>query len=49
MLHQVIDKIGARLPGWKKKKLSYPRREMLVKNVLYALPTYFLTVHKMFK
>jgi hypothetical protein len=23
------------------KKLSYPRREMLVKNVLYALPTYF--------
>jgi hypothetical protein len=46
-LQLVIDKIGARLPGWKKRFFSYPGRAMLMKIVLSALPTYFLTVHKM--
>jgi hypothetical protein len=47
MLQPVIDKVGGRLPGWKKIFLPYPGRKMLVKSVLSALPTYFLMVHKM--
>jgi hypothetical protein len=47
MLQPVIEKIGNRLPGWKKNFLSYPGRELLVKSVLSAMPSYFLTVHKM--
>jgi hypothetical protein len=48
MLQPVIDKIGSRFPGWK-NFFSYPGRELLVKSVLSAMPTYFLTVHKMTK
>jgi hypothetical protein len=29
--------------------MSYPGRELLVKSILTALPTYFLTVYKMSK
>jgi hypothetical protein len=47
MLQPVIEKIGNRLPRWKKSFLSYPGREILVKSVLSAMPSYFLTVHKM--
>jgi hypothetical protein len=47
LLHPLIQKIGDRLLGWKKNFLSYPSRELLVKTVLYALPTFFLTVFKM--
>jgi hypothetical protein len=47
MLQPVIDKVGYRLPAWKNNFFSYPGREMLVKSVLSALPTYFLSMHKM--
>jgi hypothetical protein len=47
MMHLVIQKVGNRLPGWKRGFLSYPGRELLVKFVLSAMPTYFLTVYKM--
>jgi hypothetical protein len=47
MLQHVIEKIRNRLPRWKKSFLSYPGREILVKSVLSAMPSYFLTVHKM--
>jgi hypothetical protein len=40
----LIDKIGARLPGWKGKFLSSSGRETLVKTVLSSLPIYHLTV-----
>lgn len=40
----LIDKIGARLPGWKGKFLSSAGRETLVKTVLSSLPIYHLTV-----
>jgi hypothetical protein len=40
----LVDKIGARLPGWKGKFLSSARRETLVKTVLSSLPIYHLTV-----
>jgi hypothetical protein len=40
----LIDKIGARLPGWEGKFLSSSGRETLVKTVLSSLPIYHLTV-----
>jgi hypothetical protein len=42
-----IQKIGRRLMGWKRNFLTYPGRELLVKSVMSAMPTYFLTVIKM--
>jgi hypothetical protein len=48
-MQPVVQKIGNRLPGWKRGLLSYPRRESLVKSVLSSMSTYFLTVFKMRK
>jgi hypothetical protein len=33
-LQHLIQKIGNRLPGWKRNLLYYPGRELLVKSVL---------------
>jgi hypothetical protein len=38
-IQPLIDKIGARLPGWKGRFLSTARRETLVKTVLYLIST----------
>jgi hypothetical protein len=38
--------MGNRLSRWKRNYLSYPGGEMVVKTVLSALATYFLTVFK---
>jgi hypothetical protein len=46
-LHEVIQKIANRLPGWKRGLMSYLGRELLIKSVLTALPTYFLTIFKL--
>jgi hypothetical protein len=43
----LVQKIGNRLPGWKRKLLSYPGRETLVKSVLSSMPTYFMTAFKL--
>jgi hypothetical protein len=40
----LLDKIGARLPGWKAKFLSTAGRETLVKIVLSSQPIYHMTV-----
>ncbi|KAL6641391.1 hypothetical protein ACP70R_019572 [Stipagrostis hirtigluma subsp. patula] len=40
---QVVNKVANRLPGWKRDLLNYTGRETLVKSVLSAVPTYFLT------
>jgi hypothetical protein len=40
----LIDKTGARLPGWKGKMLTSAGRETLVKSVLSSQPIYHLTV-----
>lgn len=40
----LIDKVGARLSGWKGKLLTTAGQEMLVKNVLSSQPIYHLTV-----
>jgi hypothetical protein len=44
MVYQLIQKIGGRLPGWKREFFSYPGRELLVKSVLSSIPTYFLSI-----
>jgi hypothetical protein len=43
-LQPLVDKIGARLPGWKGKLLSTSGRETLVKTVLSSIPIYHFTV-----
>jgi len=40
----LLDKIGARLPGWKGRFLSSAGRETLVKTVLSSQPIYHMTV-----
>jgi hypothetical protein len=49
MMEPVIQKIGDKLPSWKRGLLSRPGKEMLIKSVLTAIPTYFLIVFKMTK
>jgi hypothetical protein len=46
-LQPLIQKVGRRLPGWKRNLLSYPGRELLVKSVLSSMPTHFLTMYEM--
>jgi hypothetical protein len=43
----LVQKIGNRLPGWKRNMFTYPGRELLVKMVLSVMPTYFLTTCKL--
>ena len=40
----LLDKIGAKLPGWKGKIMSSVGRETLVKTVLSSQPIYHMTV-----
>jgi hypothetical protein len=47
LLLEVIQKIAKKLPGWQRGFLSHPSRETLIKVVLFAMPTFFLTVFKM--
>lgn len=42
----MVQKIANRLSGWKRKFMTYPGRELLIKTVLTAMPTYFLTIFK---
>jgi hypothetical protein len=49
MMQPLIQQIGGRLPGWKRNLLTYPGREILVKLVLSAMPTFFMTVFKIKK
>jgi hypothetical protein len=43
-VHRLLDKIGARLPGWKGRLLSSAGRETLVKTVFSSQPIYQMTV-----
>jgi hypothetical protein len=47
MMQPIIQRIIDKHPGWKRRFLSYPGRELLVKTVLSTMPTFFLTLHKM--
>jgi hypothetical protein len=46
-LNPLVQRIGNWLPGWKRNLLAYPGREVLVKSVLSAMPTHFLTIYKL--
>lgn len=46
-IQPLLQKIVNRLPGWKRRFFTYPGRELPVKTVLMAMPTYFLTVFKL--
>lgn len=45
-LQPVMDKIRARMGGWKNKLVYQSGRKVLVQSVLNAIPTYLLTVLK---
>jgi len=45
----LIDKIGARLPGWKGHLLNKSGRQQLVQSVLSSIPTYYMTVFSLSK
>jgi hypothetical protein len=47
MMEPLVQKIGNRLTGWEGNLLSFLGRELLVKSVISAIPTFFLTVFKM--
>jgi hypothetical protein len=47
MISPLVQKIDNKLSGWKRNLLSYLGRETLVKMVLSAMTTHFLTVHKL--
>jgi hypothetical protein len=45
-LQSLVQKVGNMLPRWKRKFLTYPGRELLVKTVLTAIALHFLTIFK---
>jgi hypothetical protein len=46
-IQPMVQKIGNKLPRWKRRLMSYPGRELLVKTVLSSMSTHFLTVYKL--
>jgi hypothetical protein len=49
MLQPIIQKIANGLPGWKRGLMTYPGTEVMVKSVLSAIPTFFLTIFRITK
>jgi hypothetical protein len=45
MFQPLVQKVGHRLPHWKKNFLALSSRHLLVQSVLYAMPIYFLIVY----
>lgn len=43
----VIEKVKARLAGWKRRMLSFAGRLVLIKSVLSCLPVYYLSLFRM--
>lgn len=41
-MQPLVQKVANRLPGWKRNFMTYPSRNLLIKVMLSALPTYFL-------
>ena len=45
--HPVIEKVETRLEGWRARQLSRGGHLVLLKAVLVAIPTYFMTIFRM--
>lgn len=46
---KLVDKVAARLPGWKGRLLNKTSRLTLVKSVLSSIATYYMTVFTLSK
>ena len=42
----IKDRISSRLEGWMKKHLSWEGREVLIKAIAQAIPTYTMSIFK---
>ena len=45
----LIDRISLRVNGWKEKHLSLGGKEVLIKSIAQAVPTYAMMVFKILK
>ena len=45
-LNRIKDQVGRKIVGWKDKLLSNVGREILIKAVAQAMPTYTMSVFK---
>lgn len=45
--HQLIERLNNKLFGWKEKLLSNAGKEILIKTVAQAVPTYTMSVFKL--
>ena len=46
LFRDLLDRVGKKLGGWKEKMLSRAGKEVLIKAVIQALPTYLMGVYK---
>ena len=47
MFNRIKDQVGRKIAGWKGKLLSNAGREILIKAVAQATPTYIISVFKL--
>jgi hypothetical protein len=47
VIQPMVQKIGNKLPWWKRGLMSYPERESLVKLVISSMLAHFLAVYKL--
>ena len=45
--HALKEKLDKKLLGWKEKMLSQVGKEILIKEVAHAIPTYIMSVFKL--
>ena len=45
--HHLKERLDNKLSGWKEKMLSHAEKEILIKAVAQAIPTYTMSVFKM--
>lgn len=46
-MNYIVEKVRERVQSWKKRLLSYAGKEIMIKAVLQALPTYTMSVFRL--